>query len=72
MTQAPADSRACLCPGPREGEPLCPCLMDQVEIRNNRYVLIQDLGPVPDYKKKKPCYPSNEKSSKTPIRWSKP
>lgn len=72
MAQVPADSRACFCIGPQNGEPLCPCMMEQVEIKNNRYVLIQDLGPVPDHKKKKRCAQTYEKSSSKPIRWSKP
>lgn len=72
MAQAPAESRACFCIGPQNGEPLCPCMMDQVEIRNNRYILVQDLGPVPPHKKKKRCSQPLENSSKTPINWSKP
>lgn len=39
---------ACNCIGPQNGQPLCPCRMRYVEIRDGRYFLpAQDLGPVP-------------------------
>lgn len=40
--------RACFCTGPRNGEPLCPCRMRNVTVRNGRYVREDDLGPVPE------------------------
>lgn len=36
----------CFCMGPQNGEPLCPCQMRKVVIRNGRYIYEQDLGPV--------------------------
>lgn len=39
-------SRSCFCRGPQNGQPLCPCAMQGVEIRDGRYVRVQDLGPV--------------------------
>jgi hypothetical protein len=39
--------RACFCVGPQNGEPLCPCRMRGVTVRNGRYVGIIDYGPVP-------------------------
>lgn len=39
--------RQCFCVGPQNGEPLCPCKMTQVEIRDGRYIQREvDLGPV--------------------------
>lgn len=44
----PADeSRMCFCVGPQNGDPVCPCEMRNVVIRNGRYVSERDLGPVP-------------------------
>ena len=41
------DSQACFCIGPQNGEPLCPCRMKNVIIRNGRYIMPErDLGPV--------------------------
>lgn len=40
-------SRSCNCVGPQNGQPLCPCQMHGVEVRNGRYVKVTDLGPVP-------------------------
>lgn len=38
--------RACNCIGPQNGQPLCPCQMRFVQVRNGRYFLPeQDLGP---------------------------
>lgn len=38
---------ACNCIGPQNGEPLCPCQMRNVIIRDGRYVQKErDLGPV--------------------------
>ena len=40
-------THACNCVGPQRGEPLCPCQMRGVMIRDGRYILPeQDLGPV--------------------------
>lgn len=36
---------ACFCIGPQNGQPLCPCRMASVEIRDGRYVEIIDHGP---------------------------
>lgn len=38
-------SYACGCIGPQNGEPLCPCQMRNVTIRNGRYIREEDLGP---------------------------
>jgi len=40
-------SSSCNCIGPQNGAPLCPCMMRGVQVIDNRYVRIQDLGPVP-------------------------
>lgn len=45
--QASASARACACIGPQNGEPLCPCQMRGVTIRDGRYICIEDLGPAP-------------------------
>lgn len=40
---------ACLCIGPQNGEPLCPCKMRGVVVKKGRYVIPeQDLGPAKD------------------------
>ena len=40
---------ACNCIGPQRGEPLCPCKMRGVIVRDGRYILPeQDLDPVRD------------------------
>lgn len=36
----------CGCIGPQNGEPLCPCRMRQVTIKDGRYVEVIDHGPV--------------------------
>lgn len=37
----------CFCIGPQNGEPVCPCLMKEVQIQDGRYVMPKrDLGPV--------------------------
>ena len=41
----PPISHACGCIGPQHGQPLCPCQMRSVQIKDGRYVRIQDLGP---------------------------
>ena len=39
---------ACGCIGPQRGQPLCPCAMRGVVVKNGRYVRPeQDLGPAP-------------------------
>ena len=43
-TDIPKDAKECWCLGPQRGEPLCPCKMKSVVVKNGRY--IQDLGPV--------------------------
>lgn len=39
-------THSCFCRGPQNGQPLCPCAMRDVTIRDGRYVQIIDLGPV--------------------------
>lgn len=41
------DVRICNCTGPQNGEPVCPCAMRSVKIKNGRYVQEHDLGPAP-------------------------
>jgi hypothetical protein len=55
ITQLNISPGPCYCIGPQEGEPLCPCLMKQVGVKNSKYVTLeQDLGPVPkEYDKSK-------------------
>jgi hypothetical protein len=38
---------ACNCIGPQNGQPCCPCQMRGVQVKDGRYVRIQDLGPAP-------------------------
>ena len=38
--------RACYCIGPQNGQPLCPCQMRNVVVREGRYKRVIDLGPV--------------------------
>lgn len=40
-----AYGRFCFCIGPQNGDPLCPCRMHGVTIRDGRYVEIIDHGP---------------------------
>lgn len=37
----------CNCIGPQNGQPVCPCQMRGVTIKDGRYVKTQDLGPAP-------------------------
>jgi len=37
----------CNCIGPQNGDPVCPCQMRSVSIRDGRYVMERDLGPAP-------------------------
>jgi len=37
---------SCNCVGPRNGQPLCPCMMRSVSVENGRYVQTIDHGPV--------------------------
>jgi hypothetical protein len=39
-----SDTRACMCVGPQNGEPVCPCRMRNVVVINGRYKEITDLG----------------------------
>jgi len=41
------ETHACCCIGPQNGEPVCPCRMKYVTIKDGRYVSITDLGPAP-------------------------
>lgn len=36
---------ACCCVGPQGNEPVCPCRMRNVVVRDGRYIEIRDLGP---------------------------
>lgn len=39
----------CACMGPQNGQPLCPCAMRGVIVRDGRYIVPEkDLGPVRD------------------------
>ena len=40
---------ACCCMGPQRGQPVCPCRMRNVVIRDGRYVEEIDLGAVKSY-----------------------
>lgn len=35
----------CNCVGPQDGQPVCPCRMRNVRVRDGRYVEETDLGP---------------------------
>lgn len=38
---------SCYCIGPQNGQPLCPCMMKGLIVRNGRYIRPEeDLGPV--------------------------
>ena len=57
MTELPTFANAstgpyhsCNCVGPRNGQPLCPCMMRSVSIENGRYVQKIDHGPVQEPK----------------------
>lgn len=39
-------THSCGCIGPQNGEPLCPCRMRGVEVKDGRYVQTIDYGPV--------------------------
>ena len=41
----PAYFGPCGCVGPQNGEPLCPCQMRGVQVKDGRYVRTLDLGP---------------------------
>jgi hypothetical protein len=41
-------NEACNCIGPQNGNPVCPCRMKAVYVRDNRFLEIHDLGPVGD------------------------
>lgn len=56
--QAGGHTHSCNCLGPRNGDPLCPCMMVGVKIVDGRYIRTQDLGPAPAWKltrKDTPC-----------------
>lgn len=38
-------ARACNCVGPRPGDPVCPCRMSALTVRNGRWVEVIDHGP---------------------------
>lgn len=37
---------SCFCVGPQDGDPVCPCMMKNLIIRNGRYIKEIDMGPV--------------------------
>lgn len=37
----------CGCIGPQNGQPLCPCAMKSLVVKDGRYVQIIDHGPAP-------------------------
>lgn len=39
-------AHSCNCLGPQNGQPLCPCHMRNVQVKDGRYVEIIDHGPV--------------------------
>ena len=47
VSQRAVPDTACGCIGPQNGQPLCPCAMRGVIVRNGRYVRETDLGPAP-------------------------
>ena len=44
----------CNCIGPQNGEPLCPCRMRNVTIKNGRYIEVIDHGLAPTDTQKAP------------------
>lgn len=44
---------ACFCMGPQNGQPVCPCAMKFVIIKDGRYVSVRDLGPAPTKKERR-------------------
>lgn len=47
------ESHSCGCIGPQGDDPLCPCQMRSLTIKDGRYVRIEDFGPVNDLQAKK-------------------
>lgn len=46
---------SCGCVGPQNGQPLCPCKMSGVKIKDGRYVMPErDLGPVSPWDEDRP------------------
>lgn len=39
-------ARACNCVGPKNGQPKCPCLMQNLRVLDGRWVEVIDHGPV--------------------------
>ena len=48
------EMRPCFCVGPQNGDPVCPCMMRHVKLRNGRMILERDLGPAPSAAPKAP------------------
>lgn len=42
--------KACNCVGPRDGEPVCACRMENVKIRDGRWIEEIDHGPAPKHR----------------------
>ena len=42
-----SETHTCNCKGPQNGQPLCPCQMQGVQIIDGRYVRVTDIGPAP-------------------------
>lgn len=46
IANMPSKLEACACIGPQNGQPLCPCAMRGVIVRDGRYIVPErDLGP---------------------------
>ena len=72
------DMHACNCIGPQAGQPLCPCMMRSVAVKNGRWVEPKrDLGPVVEPSVTWPpasigargcvCPPGSEKTCRGPL-----
>lgn len=43
---ASVEVKPCFCVGPQDGQPICPCRMRNVQVKDGRYVETIDYGPV--------------------------
>lgn len=55
LTGGEPEPQQCFCVGPQNGDPVCPCQMRQVNVRNGRLVREIDLGPAPTARKIDPA-----------------
>jgi hypothetical protein len=44
---SPGAGHLCNCIGPQNGQPLCPCMMRNVHVKDGRYIEVIDHGPAP-------------------------